>query len=262
MRDQVFLLAKDAATAAYLLQAHSFRQAGKSVPILVKTTPSLRDTIGDMKQAAYLFLLFFIFAAPAEAKVYHFIETPGQNDVLPLAEPTRVQALYGELKGYPQMYEFYTKEPMDLSVEVLAPAGEPEHPKLSGIILRVERRGNVTEIARLSAKQASWEKFRDWWTASSYVRGASYRGEIAPGTYRVEVSTPENIGRYTLQVGTEDSWRFNIFSLVADTFRVQRAVGAWGIAAILSPYLLIPLLIITAGILAIWWRHRIRPSWV
>ena len=103
--------------------------------------------------------IFSISASNAEAHNPILIETPDQSDVLLLETPTISQAMYGELVGFPHMYEFYTKEPMRLFVEVLVPDTGSERGSMSGIILRAVERGRVQEVARLRAVDATWESF-------------------------------------------------------------------------------------------------------
>jgi hypothetical protein len=139
---------------------------------------------------------------------------------------------------------------------VLVPATPGAQKNISGIVLRVQKRGNVNEVSRLSAKTAGWERMRDWWTATSYLRGASFEESMEPGLYRIEVSSPDNIGSYALRIGTQDPTRLDYFGLVGDMFRIQKATNGWIVMAFVTPYLGVPLLLGVS--LAVWflWRRR------
>jgi hypothetical protein len=192
-------------------------------------------------------LIAIVLLAPlgVSAHVPKLIETPGQHDVLLLEEPEVSQVLYGELEGYPHMYEFYTKEPIELFVEVLVPDISFARKNVSGLILRVNDNGSVTEVARLSAKNAPWESFYEWWGGDTYLRGVSYEGEIERGMYRVEVSTPDNIGKYALAVGREESFAgVGYFELLGRLIEVKQFFGKSAFSVLQSPIASVPLAIL------------------
>lgn len=188
------------------------------------------------------------------------IQTPSQNEVLPLYAPEISQALYGNLEGYPHMYEFMTPEKMDLFVEVLVPDIELARNNVSGIILRVNDNGSVKEVARLRAKEASWESFFEPFGGDSYRRGSSYRGEIEPGLYRVEVSTADNVGKYVLGVGTiEDFSIGDYFRLVGKIAEVKVFMGKSAFRVVESPFVYGPILLLFfLGGGVVWFARRRR----
>lgn len=199
------------------------------------------------------------FSVPTHARAHNpiIIETPAQNEVLPLYTPEISQALYGNLEGYPHMYEFMTPEKMTLFVEVLVPDIELARNNISGIVLRVNDDGSVTDVARLRAREASWKTFFEPFGGDSYRRGASYRGEIEPGLYRVEVSTADNIGKYVLAVGTvEDFSVGNYFSIVGKIADVKVFMGKSSFRVIESPLVYVPLLVLFIGGIGIYWFVR------
>ncbi len=202
--------------------------------------------------------IFSISASNAEAHNPILIETPDQSDVLLLETPTISQAMYGELVGFPHMYEFYTKEPMRLFVEVLVPDTGSERGSMSGIILRAVERGRVQEVARLRAVDATWESFYEPYGGDRYLRGDSFDADIEPGLYRIEVSTPENFGKYVLAVGTIEKFSFgDYFALVKKIAAVKVFLGKSSLRAVESPFVYVPL-VFFGGIIGLWWYRRKR----
>ncbi len=207
-----------------------------------------------------VFLCFSVFSQ-AEAHNPTIIETPAQNEVLPLHTPEISQALYGNLEGHPHMYEFMTSEKMTLFVEVLVPDTELARNNVSGVILRVNDNGSVKDVARLRAREASWESFFESFGGDSYRRGSSYRGEIEPGLYRVEVSTADNIGKYVLVVGTVEEFSLGeYFSLIGKIADVKVFMGKSSFRVIESPLVYGPLLILFVVGVGVWFVRRRRRS--
>ncbi len=191
--------------------------------------------------------VFFVHAA--EAFTPSVIATPSQNEVMPLPHPTVSQAFHGNLEGYPHMFEFYTKAAMPLRVEILVPDLAVTRNDVSGIILKVNKNGSVTEIARLSAKDAEWSSFFEPWGGDSYRRGGLYEGDIEPGLYRIEASTPDNMGKYALVVGTESHrMRLGYFGLIGEMMEVKVFFGKSKAAVLWSPLVYGPALVLLSGV--------------
>src|SRR5262245_19559178 len=106
-----------------------------------------------MKFRIFMLVSFFILS-PLVVSAYEprVIGTPGQHDVTELQRPEIERELYGELVNHPHMYEFASREPFHLAVEILMPDSDDTLNNVSGIILQVQPNGRVTEVARLHAK--------------------------------------------------------------------------------------------------------------
>ncbi len=154
-----------------------------------------------------LFFLVALLALPTSAFAYtvtnHDLITP--YEVLPLEIDTNNrQIITGELDGYPEMVEFTVSEELPLSVSIFGLPGSST-PDFGGIIVRVVQPRGVEEIARIKASEATWESVREPISKLTFLVGPEYFGTVASGTYRVEVSTPENYGKYLLVIGDTDS---------------------------------------------------------
>ncbi|MFM2340090.1 MAG: hypothetical protein RLZZ360_726 [Candidatus Parcubacteria bacterium] len=154
-----------------------------------------------------LFFLVALLALPTSAFAYtvtsHEVVTP--YEVLPLElDLENRQIITGELNGYPEMVEFTVSEELPLSVSVFGLPGSTT-PDFGGIIVRVVEPRGVEEIARMKASVASWEAVKEPISKLTFLVGPEYFGTVASGTYRVEVSTPENYGKYLLVIGDNDA---------------------------------------------------------
>lgn len=212
-----------------------------------------------MKVRYFSFFIAIVCAMPVLAFAYGptFVETPRQNEVMPLREPKIAKDFYGKLEGYPHMYEFATKEPIRLSVGISVPDIESSRDNVSGIVLFVNKNGSVREISRLRAREASWEPYFEIWGGDSYRQGGSFETNLEPGTYRIEVSTPENIGTYVLHVGTEKAFPlFSYFSYLGKVAEVKAFFGKSPIRIVESPLVYGPVLITLLALAAFFVRKR------
>ncbi|MCU0678257.1 MAG: hypothetical protein MUF19_01565 [Candidatus Pacebacteria bacterium] len=151
-------------------------------------------------------LAVLVLALPTLAQAYflteHTLEVP--YEVLILEQPiTERQLVAGELEGYPEMIEFTTDTETTLRVSLLGLAGSTT-PNFGGIVVRVREPRGVEEVVRLKPADATWESVREPVSKLSFLLGPEFETTIASGTYRVEVSTPENFGKYLIVLGEED----------------------------------------------------------
>lgn len=221
------------------------------------------DMMGMMWYIRYaVFVCFLFIPVIAGAHNPKIIETPTQHETLPLNDPAISQALYGTLEKYPHMFEFAVSQPVDFFAEILVPDLESLQNNVSGILLRVNLNGSVSEVARLRAREASWESFYEPFGGDHYRRGSSYRGVLDPGLYRIEVSTPDNIGKYVLAVGTEEDFSgTSYWELLRTLVRVKVFFEKSPLRIVESPFVYGPLLGLGTLSGAGWWifrRRRVR----
>lgn len=167
------------------------------------------------------------------------------------------QAEYlGDLAGDPHMYEFSIGAKTNLVLKVSQLNADT--PIQFGLIAIKENNNNsgVTEVGRLKAKDIVWDKTRDSTLGLSLLGSQTLEAEIGPGTYRIEVSTPDNFGQYMLVVGDEevDPGYFNTLS---DIRLIQKAFGKSPFSMFVSSYVYYPIGIMVIGCLMyMTWRKR------
>ena len=169
----------------------------------------------------------------------HDVKTPYDIVTVP-GTAEEEQFIVGTLKDYPQMVEIQSDKEFVLHVELRALPDATSTPNLAGIAVQVLEPRGVAEVARLTPAESSWTKHRDRVSGLAYLAGPSYEGKVPAGTYHIEVSTPENTGKYILVVGTVptnssygDTW--------AAVSRLYSFYGASKIGMIRSPLVYYPL---------------------
>lgn len=203
-------------------------------------------------------IVFFCTAASAHAYVPEVVVQKSLLDVSVIADPILAQTFFGDLVDFPHTYQIVATEPFHLFVQIDVPNGNSSVNTLSGIIIKEPvGKGRVEEIARLPAQNATWESTREWWSGDSYRKGPSFEKDLGPGTYRIEVNTPDNREKYILQVGTEQDMALGYFETVRRIVEVKQFFGKSPIRIVESPLVFIPLLGIAGVGALLWYRRRV-----
>jgi hypothetical protein len=184
-------------------------------------------------------------------------------EIVPIETIVGQQFLVGTLEEFPEMFEFSIDTPTTLDLAVRYPliAGGDDAdtvtPAIGVIIVAVGERG-VAEMGRIEATAANWEKVSDPLTRLPYLAGGSFSKELLPGTYRIEVSTPDNRGAYMVALGTGEALSFSEkFSLTKQLYAFYgvSAIGMIRTSIVLYPLGSIVLVVLIAGT---WWVQRRR----
>jgi len=180
-------------------------------------------------------------------------------DVVTIDEQAiKAQEYLGELSGFPIMYEVTSDEPFVLQAQVQQRYRAGAEPIAFSLIAirQNERGGGVTEVARLSQSASDWQRLKDARLGFSLWTGSILSETVEPGTYRIEVSTPENLGKYLLSFGTADSDDSYVTSLAGVT-RTQQFFGLSFFTLLASSYVYYPLgVIFLLFMMQRGWKYR------
>jgi hypothetical protein len=199
-------------------------------------------------QKLSLLLLMHVFFAysPLYAEAYTSIvaKPANQQAVLEVSDATIPFEYFGRLDDYPHTFEFELVEAMPFTARVFVPDWEVQKNDISILLVKEERRG-VSEVGRTKIKEQSWEFVRDWKFVEDFRNGGSLEGNLEPGVYRLEVSSPNNEGKYRLVWGIKKVDR-NYFDDVKALFEVKRFLDTSRWSTLLSPLVYVPLLLSAA----------------
>lgn len=166
----------------------------------------------------------FIFSV-VSAFEPHFSVLEGPGKKLHLNSDIEVQReYYGNLIGFPHLYEFTLAEPASLSVALYTPEIDEPSTNLSGIVVKVGKNGGVSEVGRLSSVGNEWPEYTQPYSNEVFLTGATLEADIEPGTYRLEVSSPENKGTYLMVLGNEEL-ETGYFELIGNVWEVKQFLG-------------------------------------
>ena len=214
-----------------------------------------------MTRSLALSLLIFISGTHvADAHVPNLVHPENPDDAVIVEDPGLSQAFYGRLDGFPHAYEVHSDESFSLSVKLLVPDIDEAKNDISAIIVEMpEREGRVREVTRLYAKDAAWVSEFEPWGGDTYRIGPSYEATLEPGTYRLEVNTPNNEEPYVLVVGEREEMTIGYLELVGRIAGVKQFFGKSQLRIVESPFVYVPLLglIILSGIVGYIRRRRL-----
>ncbi len=186
-------------------------------------------------------LFFILLLLPVCALAYTSVIAKPQDQyaVLQIAEPTTSQEFFGRLDGYPHTFEFEVPTSYQFKATVSIPDIAVQKNDVSIIIVKQERRG-VTEIKRTLIKEQPWNEVKDRMLVETFRNGGALEANLEPGVYTLEVSSPNNEGKYRLMLGTEKINR-GYFANVRTLFEVKEFLGNSKFTTLLSPLVYVPL---------------------
>lgn len=149
------------------------------------------------------------------------------------------KVILAELKDSPEMYEIVVDATSTLAVDIRAVPTTGTQPTFTGIIIKQKEIRGIEAVARLSATDASWKQLIDHATGLPYLAGPYFNETLTPGTYQIEVSNPNNQGKYLLVIGSgrDAQGFFASFQAVRATYEFY---GASKLGMLYSPYIYIP----------------------
>lgn len=213
-----------------------------------------------------LFLLVLLFLVPTAGYAFEpiMVELEGQHDVIDITRPEASRAYYGELQNHPHTFLVLATSSFDLNVQIFSPDIRGAKINLNGIIVR-ELGGNdgVEEVTRMPSGRAEWEGYREPTGGDRYLAGPTFSAELESGSYIVEVSNPENLGKYVLAFGAFDQIDGDGYiDTVRNVATVKIFLGKTWLGALTASLVYIPLLIllILGGVVYYGWRRLYRES--
>ena len=210
-----------------------------------------------MKYLCSLCVFFLCGFLVVEAYELTITETTEPYAVVPLSDAPEIkQAFLGTLQDFPIMYETTSAEPFTLTVQ-LAQRATAEPDKFSLMIVRQnDTDGGVTEIDRLPFSADEWQARKDSVYGMTFLESPVVTALVEPGTYRVEVSTPENAGQYRLTFGAGEV-ETGYFATLGNVRTTQKFFGQSVANMLLSSYVYYLLgIIILLIVLQRTWKYR------
>jgi hypothetical protein len=203
--------------------------------------------------------LLFVGAAPTFAFTPEITEITRPYEIVTIdKQAVRTKDYLGELAGFPVMYEVTSDEPFILQARVqqLYQSGSEPAAFYHIPIKQNQRRGRVTEVARLRPDPSDWQRVKDSQLGFSLWEGTALLAEVEPGTYRIEVSTPENLGKYLLSFGNEAA-DDGYFETLSGVRRTQQFFGFSFFKLLSSSQVYYPLgIILGLFIIQRGWKYR------
>lgn len=159
-----------------------------------------------MKKALLLscavLVLFIGIASCHQPRIVMGVVNSQEKPIL-IEEPEISKAYYGELAGHPDYYEIRYDKPFSLYVNILVPDIPSERNRKFSVNVTDSMN---TQIIFLDGENYNWTVFFEPFGQDSYMEGPEERKNVSSGIYRIKVFSQDNIGKYSLAVGEEESF--------------------------------------------------------
>ena len=214
-----------------------------------------------MKRIAVLALLL----VPVSMQAYTVFETDISQpyEIVPIEAVPPVQHNYlGTLEEFPVMYELVSEEPFTFAAQVSQSTGVELQPLSLLLIRKNDRNGGVAEVTRMTIAPDQWVTRKDNKLGLTLVTSPVISESVEAGTYRIEVSSPDNQGKFLLTIG-EEATTPGYFSELSAIRQTQSYFG-YGIFSMLkSSYVYYPIgiMLLLLAFFKTWqYRHVIKRS--
>lgn len=195
-------------------------------------------------KAALLLAVFLVIGVPTASAFQPEVQVPeGPYVPIEIDELESKQYWLGVLDGFPDLYQFTIIEPTTLYMELSQDTAETPSNFQILVVRENDDNGGVTEVLRQSIPSNEWEPRTILSFGLTRISAPAIAAELDPGTYRLEVSAPNNTGEYLLYAGTEAAGTPWLVS-VADLWRINTHFGMSPLRMFLSMYVLIPIVLI------------------
>jgi hypothetical protein len=204
-----------------------------------------------------------MFIVPGFSYAYTVYETDTSRpyEIVPIESAPPIQHSYlGTLADYPIMYEISSEDPFTFLASVSQPANTTAQPITLLLIRRNDRGGGVAEVARMKVDPADWVRQSDAKLGMTFLMSPAISEPVEPGTYRIEVSSPDNIGQYLLTIGEEPT-EPGYFAELGAIRQTQAYFGIGIFSMLKSSYVYYPIgiLLLLLALYKTWsYRHLIR----
>jgi len=119
--------------------------------------------------------------------------------------PEVSQAFYAELTGSPQQFRIESLDSFQLYVHLLVPDIAGVTRDYSADIFALTPAGREP-LARLDGPAFEWSEYFEPFAGDNYFSGPEVERSVGPGDWFVEVTSPDNTGKYVLVVGRGESF--------------------------------------------------------
>jgi hypothetical protein len=149
---------------------------------------------------------FLLGSSPVVAHEMIVSEVVKPYDIVSLETNIETMQVHlGELNNFPVMYEVVLVASSTISTSLQQEYRGNENTVPFGImVVRQNERGGVSEVARYNPEQEEWSRIKKPELGLVLQRSEQVSEEVGPGTYRIEVSSPNNQGLYVLKFGVGD----------------------------------------------------------
>ena len=180
-----------------------------------------------MKHSLVALIFFLVFATPTLAYDLFLSEPDKPYAVVPIdGDIEHNQTHLGSLENYTIMYEVDVSKSSTLTVGLSQLVQGSTEPISFGLmVVKLDAQGGgVTEVVRFNPSKEDWMVTKDKSVGLTFGNSEVITKELEEGIYRIEVSTPNNQGKYVLRLG-DDVEGSGYFENLSRAYNIQKFFG-------------------------------------
>lgn len=192
-----------------------------------------------------LLVAFLLLAFAPLAFAYNVQELTPERPYDPQTvtyDQDRQMVLLGSLNQFPIMYELTVERAVEFDLVLRQSTRNSAEPVPFSLIV-VKQQGDgkgVTEVGRMNPKSEDWTQVKDEDFGMYFRQSEPFKVVVEPGIYNIEVSTPENDGKYMLLLGTQEL-SVSYFETLGNIRQVQKFFGRSIFSMLLVPQVYYPI---------------------
>jgi peptidase E len=152
--------------------------------------------------SAFIFL-FSAMAGTVFAHQPNLVYLNPQN--VQITNPEISRAFYDELTGKPRDYFITSPKQFDFYINLLVPMAENRDGRYSANVYSVNGK-TETLIFSTDTLSTSWSEYYEEFGRDYYLKGPEFTKTLPAGSYKIEVFSADNKGKYVLAVGKTESF--------------------------------------------------------
>ncbi|MFA6430535.1 MAG: hypothetical protein WC229_01425 [Candidatus Paceibacterota bacterium] len=125
-----------------------------------------------------------------------------------IEKPEISQAYYGILKNKPEYYKIKIDQPSIIYFGLLVPDNGNASVGLSAKMIKLSSPDSDIKMY-LDGNKTNWESYYEEFAGDFYLKGPEETKYVKTGEYLIEITSEDNVGKYVLTVGQEESFPLN-----------------------------------------------------
>lgn len=154
-----------------------------------------------------VFITSLFFANQTLAHNPRLVWNTKTTEVSPIVidKPEISQAFYGILKGTAEYYKIKIEEPSIIYFGLLVPDNNNASIGLSAKMIKLNSPDSDIKMY-LNGNKTNWETYFEEFAGDFYLKGPEETRYLKTGEYLIEINSEDNVGKYVLTVGQEESF--------------------------------------------------------
>lgn len=184
----------------------------------------------------------------------------GEEKTIQIQSPEISQAFYATLDGTPDQYTIEAAGEFELYLNLLVPDRPQAGKDFSAAVFQAIPGGHHNLLFILDGTAHPWPKYYEPFAGDRYLKGPEHSETVPAGSYRIQVSSPDNRGKYVLAVGRKEKFTAaDTVAMIAALPELKRFFDKSPLTAyfnLMGLFMLLALLLLLTAVAGLYWLFR------